>query len=309
MFLQGLEVHHLTFTCYPVHEVHFGPQAGAQLRGALWDVLRPLIGDTVLLDRLMNLETPDGARGSNPARPFSIRPPIDTRAESDRLYTANETFSFGISIFGTVIDLFPYIVQGIDHMGQTGVGYGRGKFTLGAVYAINPMTGQHQPLLVERKITGLPAIPVTFEQVAAAARARPLDSITLQFITPTQLTGSHKRLLSQPEFSYLIPRLIERCQSIAENYAPIATPQSEWRDEHLRLRDLAATVTLSAHQMRWINVRSGSRRTNSGKKISGFVGEATFTGHLKPFMSWLLWGQSLQVGKNTVKGCGWYAIV
>jgi len=308
MFLQGLEVHHLTFTCRPLHEVHFGPQAGAQLRGALWDVLRPLIGDMALLQRLMNLETPDAARGSNPARPFSIRPPIEDRPEAERLYTADETFSFGISIFGTVIDLFPYIVQGIDHMGKTGVGYGRGKFTLEAVEATNPLTRQQQPLLEKRKITGLPAIPVTAEQVAAAAHAHSMDAVTLQFITPTQLTGAHKRLLSQPDFAYLIPRLIERCQSIAENYAPVSTPQSAWRDEHLRLRDLAASVQPGTHSTRWVNVRSGSRRANSGKKISGFVGQATFNGPLNPFMSWLIWGQSVQVGKNTVKGCGWYAI-
>lgn len=308
MFLDHLEVHHLWFTCTARTEVRFGPQAGAQIRGALWEALQPIIGDTDLLRKFMLLTTPDGARGRTPPRPFSIRPPIEENPGADRSYPPNTQFTFGMSLFGTVIELFPYIVQAVYHIGQQGVGYGRGQFVLDGVEAVNPLTGMRQPLLEKRQITALPAVPVNAEHVAAYGNALPVDDISLNFMTPTQLRGRNKTLLSVPEFDVLIARMIERSQLIAENYALVSTPQTEWRNLHLQLKEQAQAIHMTRCDTRWINVRSGSRRANVGKKISGFVGKVTYSGPLAPFMTWLVWGQLLQVGKNTVKGNGWYVI-
>ncbi len=308
-FLDSLEVHHLWFSCNAQTTVHFGPQAGAQLRGALWETLQPIIGDSEHLQQLMLMETPNAARGSNPTRPFSIRPPLSDNPVRDRSYCFGETFEFGISLFGTVIELFPYIVQAVYQMGQVGVGYGRGQFVLDAVDTINPLTGHTQQLLDNRQVIALPSIPVTAGQVAAYTHALPQAHISLCFMTPTQLRGPNKRFLSRPVFDVLIARLIERCQMIAENYASVSTPQSEWRELYLKLTQQAVAIEMTRCNTHWVNVRSGSRRANVGKKISGFVGEVTYSGGLSPFLTWLVWGQSLQIGKNTVKGDGWYELV
>ena len=311
MLLESLEVHHLWFTGTARTPVHFGPQAGAQLRGALWKPLKASINNTALLEAFMLLETPDAARGQNPARPFSIQPPLANDPGADRYYQPGETFQFGVSLFGMMVDLFPYIVQAVHRIGQTGVGYHRrdqGRFDLTAVTAANPLTGATQVLLVNDRITSLPSIPVTAQQVEVYAQSRSHFEVTLHFITPTQLTGPNKTLLSSPEFDHLMSRLIERCQSVAENYTSVATPRDVWRKLHLDLNQQAGKVTMSVCDARWVNVRSGSRRSDTSKKISGFTGVTTFTGPLEPFLPWLVWGQSLQVGKNTVKGSGWYAI-
>lgn len=309
MFLESLEVHHLWFTCQPETSVHFGPQAGAQIRGALWQTLQPLLSGTEFLDLLMALETPTAARGSNPARPFSVRPPVAGDPASDRRYGRGEAFCFGVSLFGSVIELFPYIVQAVHRMGLAGVGYNRGLFALVNVEVANPLTGQRESLLAEGRITGLPTLPVTADHVTAYAQALPQDRLTLRFITPTQLSGKGGKLLSHPAFDCLIARLIERVQMIADNYTAVATPPSAWRELHLNLVAQAEFVQTVAQNTRWVNVRTGSRRTNTGKKISGFVGDVTYSGPLEPFLTWIIWGQSLQVGKNTVKGDGWYELV
>lgn len=309
MFLDSLAVHHLRFTCTAISILHFGPQAGAQIRGALWESLKPMIGDTELFQAFMQAETPDAARGNNPARPFSIRPPLADTPSIDQRYDRGDQFTFAISLFGTMIEVFPYLVQAIYHMGQTGVGYGRGQFILEAVEAFNPLTGAEQSLLQDRRIIGLPTIPVTAAQVADVAQTLPQHNLSLKFITPTQLTGSNKQLLPQPIFDRLIARLIERCQMIAENYAAVSTPQSEWRDLYLNLTSSALAIEITSCHTHWVNVRSGSRRVNTSKKISGFVGDVSYQGPLSPFLSWILWGQSLQVGKNTVKGDGWYELI
>lgn len=308
MWLASLEVHHLWFTCTARTTVHLGPQAGAQLRGALWEALQTTISDTDLLARTMSLETPGAARGNNPARPFAIRPPVGDDPGADRVYPFGRSFHFGISLFGEMAALFPYIVQAVDQMGQLGVGYGRGQFYLDAVEARNPLTGASQALMVERRIVGLPTIPVTTEQVAASAQARSQEQVRLRFITPTQLTGANKRLLSKPEFDRLIARLLERAQMMAENYTSVSSPREAWRGLHLQLAETAQKIEMVGCDTRWVRVRSGSRRSNQGKKVSGFVGEVTYCGDLTPFLPWLIWGQSLQVGKNTVKGDGWYIL-
>jgi hypothetical protein len=309
MWLESLEVHHLWFTCTARTTIHLGPQAGAQLRGALWEALQTTISDTDLLERAMSLETPGGVRGSNPARPFAIRPPMGDDPGADRVYTPSTTFSFGISLFGEMAALFPYVVQAVDQMGQLGVGYGRGQFYLDAVEARNPLTEASQALMAERRVIALPSIPVTAEQVAANTQSRSQEQVRLCFITPTQLTGANKRLLSKPEFDRLVARLVERAQMMAENYTSISTPREQWRNLHLQLAETAQQVEMADCDTRWVRVRSGSRRSNQGKKISGFVGEVTYCGALTPFLPWLIWGQSLQVGKNTVKGDGWYTLV
>lgn len=46
--------------------------------------------------------------------------------------------------------------------------------------------------------------------------------------------------------------------------------------------------------------------------MGGFVGTATYHAPLEvwqPLLPWLIWGQGTQVGKDTVKGNGWYEIV
>jgi hypothetical protein len=115
--------------------------------------------------------------------------------------------------------------------------------------------------------------------------------------------------MTQPSFDALIARLLERCQAVEAHYASAPTEQLVWRERYLDLTEKAREVRPIATQTRWVTALSGSRRTGSRNAISGFVGEATFVGDLAPFRKWLLWGHSLHVGKNTVKGNGWYEIL
>jgi len=308
MWLESLEVHHLWFTCTAQTPVRFGRQAGAQLRGALWEVLQTSISDTDLLEALITLETPTAARGANPARPFSIRPPLEGSPAADRCYAMGESFTFGLSLFGQMVDLYPYVIQSVYQMGQIGVGYGRGQFVLNNALATHPLTGMEQMLLDNGRIIAAPSVPVTASDVADYVHQIPWDVVRLRFLTPTQLTGDNRTLLSTPQFDRLIARVIERAQNIAQNYASVATPRDTWRELHLSLQKQARGVQMTRCNTRWLDVRSGSRRTHTAKKISGFVGEAQYSGGLEPFLPWLVWGQSLQVGKNTVKGDGWYTL-
>jgi CRISPR-associated endoribonuclease Cas6 len=55
-------------------------------------------------------------------------------------------------------------------------------------------------------------------------------------------------------------------------------------------------------------VKSYSNRQKRSTPIGGLVGTATFQGDLTPFLDLLVIGELIHVGKNAVKGGGWYKI-
>jgi hypothetical protein len=316
----NLIAHHLQFTVQAETYLHLGPQAGAQLRGALWAALQQFAcaapnlrhnlehQQTCPMCRLVAYETAESARGLNPPRPFAIQPPLSDNPGTDRFYNPGGTFTFSISLYGDAADLFPYLCQAVYRMGSAGIGYGRGRFSLVDLQAVNPVSGAWQTLLEDKRIIATPDVPVTGAQIQQAVASSPADRLHLQFLTPTQITMGKRALARQPTFAALIARLLERCQAIEETYTDQPTPQPVWRERYLDLTERARTVRSNHSTIRWINVRSGSRRANRIQDIGGFCGDVTYEGDLHPFHEWLLWGQSLHVGKNAVKGAGWYRL-
>ena len=53
---------------------------------------------------------------------------------------------------------------------------------------------------------------------------------------------------------------------------------------------------------------SYSSRSRQRTPIGGLVGQVTLAGDLAPLRELLVWGSLIHVGKNAVKGDGWYRI-
>jgi hypothetical protein len=75
------------------------------------------------------------------------------------------------------------------------------------------------------------------------------------------------------------------------------------------LLELAEEVQCSEDATYWRELDSYSRRQQRSTPISGLLGQATFVGNLAPFRELLVWGELIHVGKNCVKGSGWYTIL
>ena len=298
--------------------VHMGPQAGGQIRGALWQALSNIActapGERHLSHHaqhcpmcfLMELQQ-NSPRGQNPPRPFAIRPPLAVRAEDDRRYKTGEQFEIGMTLMGKAVQLFPYLVQGMRTIGQQGVGYGRGRFTIEGISAYHPIHDESE-ILLEDGIVRVPSLTVCANDIAPLVETAPQDNLRLRFLTPTTLKHQGK-ILDYPEFVPLIARILERCQAIAFHYGETTATPEVWQPEYLRLTQLAESVERVQDNTRWVSVKSGSRRSNRYHQIGGFVGEVQFERDVQAFYKWLLWGQSLQVGKHIVKGNGWYEII
>lgn len=312
-----LRIHQLRFRLEAQSQIHMGPQAGAQLRGALWDALNKTAclapeerGSSTHSQHcpmcfLMELRV-NSPRGEDPPRPFGLRPPLAVRAEDDRIFVPEEHFELEMSLIGKAICLFPYLVQALKVAGQGGVGYGRGRFQILGIQAYHALRPETEDLLIEGHVKR-PSLCLERETVLAAAENLPKTHIRLRFLSPTTLK-ERGETLKRPLFPALIRRLLERTQAMTYHYSESRADAEFWKSRYEELSEKAERVRASQDNTRWVQIMSGSQRSNYYQDIGGFVGEVRFVGDLEPFREWLLWGQSLQVGKNVVKGNGMYEI-
>lgn len=312
-----LTLYHIRLTCKALTTVHFGVHAGAQWRGALWDTMRAFActdprqqGETTHswhcpMCFILALEA-DSPRGVNPARPLVIRPPLAVRAEQDCRFIAGESFMLEFVLIEGAFNVFPYLLQAVQRIGQQGIGFGRGRFDLLSVEALNPFTGSLSPLYQSGHAVRMPDNPIAGELVMTQAERLPTDHVRLHFLTPTQLVQDGK-LLSRLEPRVLTGRILERLQALEYHYGQPA-PQAIWKDRHEALCSAAAKVHIRRDETRWIHAYSGSRRANRMQDVSGFVGSVTLEGDVTSLRLWLLWASLVNIGKNAIKGNGWLEV-
>jgi hypothetical protein len=145
-------------------------------------------------------------------------------------------------------------------------------------------------------------LPLGAEAIAAYAAALPADGLTLRFQTPLRLID-HKRLVKRLTMRLLIQRLKERLDQLALAYGDCPPAF----DLHALLA-AAEHVVVADDQTRWVDVVSYLSRTRERTPIGGLVGSVMFEGKLAGLRELLVWGSLIHVGKNAVKGDGWYTI-
>ncbi|MDW8147555.1 MAG: CRISPR system precrRNA processing endoribonuclease RAMP protein Cas6 [Roseiflexaceae bacterium] len=313
-------IHHLLLTFTAATPLELDNNAGAAVRGAIVNALlgrfcankeAPTCADCLLLNvcpvaaLVAPMRDASEPGGEQRPRPYVIRPP------QPRRYAPGETLTFGLGLFGRAAELFPYVVmaaQGIEPQGlgrrlQENNGR-RGGVRLLAIDAINPLTGAKQPLFRAGQCqVQAPGIPIGPAEVAAFAATLPDDRLTIRFLTPMRLIDDG-RLVKRPALRPLIQRLGIRLTDLSAAYGDGPLPAADAR----AFLPLAERAVLERDNTRWIDIVSHSRRTGERTPIGGIVGDAVFTGDLGPLRELLVWGSLVHVGKNAVKGDGWYTV-
>lgn len=313
----NLSLHIIRLTCEATTPIQFAAHAGAQWRGALWEMLSKFACNDPHQQNnsehswhcpmcfVLSLEA-HGPRGINPARPLIIRPPLPIRAGEKLQFSPRSEFTLELGIVGAAVSVFPYLLQAIQRIGKQGIGYGRGRFTLNRVDAVNPLTKRSDCIYQEGSAIKLPTLELTNEKVLAYSETLSSDQLCLHFLTPTQLVQDGK-ILIKPDPKALIMRVLERLQSLESHYG-----QSEshdiWKARHETLSALATNVDIRRDETRWVRSYSGSQRAKRMQDISGFVGSIILEGDIAPLRLWLLWASLVNVGKNAIKGNGWFEI-
>ncbi len=317
----SLVAHHLHVRATVTEQLELNEHAGAALRGAFFEALwgrfcvnkqAPTCADCPLVNAcpVSGLVAPlrnEAPRGRDVPRPYAIRPPV----EHARTLKAGDQFSFGLTLFGCRLDLFPYVAMALQLMAQSGIGrrtqennWRRGRFTVDEIQASNLLSGETK--LVQTSGSNcviVPDLPTTWVDAEALAATLPSDRVTLYFLTPLRLTDQQK-LVKHSLLRPLVERLLERHDFLASEYGG----QAFTCDERNHLIELAAAAEVLQDKTTWEDVSSYSRRQGKSTPIGGLMGAITFGGNLRPLLPLLAWGMVLQAGKDTTKGNGVYSM-
>lgn len=317
-----LTTHHLTFAAEAVTTLTLDAQSGSAIRGAvsnaLWDRFcankaAPTCADCPLVQvcpvaALVAPMRADDEKGSDQRpRPYVVQPP----AAGTRTYAPGETITFGLALFGSAASLFPYLVMAAQSFEQQGLGrrlpelrHQRGKLRLHQIAAVNPLDGTRQVLYqLGEPAVQAPGLPIDAAIVQTFAATLPTDQITLHFRTPLRIVddgGLLRRIALRP----MLQRLMRRLDDLSRAYGdgPLTL-------DFRTLLTIAESIRVIDDQTRWVDLVSYSSRQQRHTPIGGLVGHATFAGDLAPLRELLVWGSLIHVGKNAVKGDGWYGFV
>jgi hypothetical protein len=318
----NLATYHLRFTVQVVTPLMLDEHCGSALRGnlfqAVWEgfctnkaaascadcPLHNVCAVSTLVAPLRDEHT----RGRDIPRPYIILPPLSLT----RRYEPGETFQFGITLFGSIIQLLPYLMLSVNRLEAVGLGQRlsdnrsqRGRFRIMTIENYNPISGERCNLYERgQQLFHVPTIAVTEQDICKRAEQLPDDRVMLTFLTPTRII-EREHLAQRASFGPLIHRLLERLTALESAYGDGASITQE---EIWSLAEQAQHITCSEDRTHWADVKSHSNRQKRFVPIGGFVGQATFTGNLVPFHKYLVWGELVHVGKSCVKGDGWYSL-
>lgn len=231
-------------------------------------------------------------------RAYSLVPPLPPVD----LAPAGGRFSFVLTLFGDGLRFLPYFVLAVPEMGRQGVGPGRGKFELEAIWGLQPLLGARFPVLLPGEQVVRPPAALDAADVLALAGTMPLPSeLHLRFLTPTRLVDDN-RLVKAPDFGVFFRRLLQRIDALAYQHAGAGRRPLE---EVERLYDLADGVRLVEANTTWTDLWGPSGRTGRDTPMGGFTGSAVYRARdWSSLLPWLLLGQGTQVGKLAAKGNG-----
>jgi len=322
--MAGLVTHHFLFTTEVITPIELDEHSGAALRGNLFEAVwrrfctnkaSPTCAQCPLhtvcpVSALVAPLREEHPRGRDIPRPYIVLPPLD----SAKRYEAGQRLTFGLTLFGSIIQLLPYVMLSIELLEVAGLGRklqehngGRGRFRVKKVESYHPFKGERQVIYeAGTPLVETPTLSVTTADVATRAAILSKESITLTFLTPIRLVDQ-EQVLHHIEFRPLMQRLLQRLGTLEDEYGEGDSYRSFSRCQELL--QLAETVQCIDDATYWEEVGSYSHRQKRLMPIGGLQGKVTFVGDLEPFRELLTWGELVHVGKSVVKGNGWYKIV
>jgi hypothetical protein len=344
--MNSFTAHRLHFVAEVHSTVELNEHQGSAIRGSLFHAMRnrfcglsrgrgrgdrkapecaacPLVATCPVATLLSTLK-PGSRRGRDVPRPYTVQPPLPGQGghlferPDGRLffrYRPGERFEFGLTLYAQALQLFPYVILTVKTFERGGIGrrvqrddgrWRRGTLVVQEVWTENPLTGERQPVLQEGdEVVQVPDIPITHGQVQGLPIPALHSPVTLTFLTPARII-EHKRLVKPHRFRFrpLFHRLLDRLEALSRDFS-----DTELAVDFPALLEAADQVRVVDNRLRWEELRSYSTRQRRGTPTSGLLGTVVLEAHdWRPFWPWLVWGQFTHVGKDAVKGSGWYVV-
>ncbi len=229
-------------------------------------------------------------------RPFVLQPPLETRKD----YLAGETIPFHLLLIGRAINFLPYFILVFREMGAAGLGQGRRPFTLEEVTAC----GLEEEAELYTAATGvIKNLDLSYSGAQLLQRS-PAKAARLRvvFDTPLQLKDGGK-IVYRPHFHVFFRQALRRISALAYFHQGV-----QLAVDYPGLAARSREVTLTEDTTRWHEWERYSRRQKQRLSMGGLLGAVVYEGALDEFLPFLVLGEHLHVGKNTVFGLGKYRL-
>ncbi len=228
--------------------------------------------------------------------PFIIEPPL----ESQRIYKPSDRLEFGLILVGRAIDYLPYFIYTFDELGKIGIGKGKAKYKLSDVSCDGKTIYDSKGKTLKSFSSSI----LNLEFGILNSIKGFSQTLKLSFITPTRiLYNAHLTL--DLEFHILIRNLLRRISLLF--YFHCGGDTSEW--DFRGMIDKAKEIKVKETNLHWYDWQRYSNRQETRIKMGGFIGDITFEGNIKPFISLIKAGEILHVGKGSAFGLGKFRIV
>jgi hypothetical protein len=122
----------------------------------------------------------------------------------------------------------------------------------------------------------------------------------VNYKTPTRIKHNKNYFKDNIPFYYFFARFAERLREIINIYS-----DNNFETDIEDLRNHAKNIGTIINDGIYYKTNRHSTRTGKRCSLSGFIGNVTYTGNLKPFetiLSYLPW---INVGSSAAFGCGW----
>ncbi|MFN0101009.1 MAG: CRISPR system precrRNA processing endoribonuclease RAMP protein Cas6 [Bryobacteraceae bacterium] len=225
-------------------------------------------------------------------RPFLFR-----ASHLDGLRIApNRRFHFDLHLFDLRPQIVAYFVSAFHQFAETGIGPAGGAAHVATVSILDAARRPVGEIYSEGVLrSNVPCPPVA---VALLPPVQPINSVSVRFLTPTELR-KNQPASDPPPFAFLLSRLRDRISNLLTLYGP-GKPDFDFAGLSAR----AQTITVEKSSLTNQVTSRYSGRSAQEHPIGGFLGTIDYAGDLSEFLPFLQAGEWTGVGRHTVWGNG-----
>ncbi|MCK8825372.1 CRISPR system precrRNA processing endoribonuclease RAMP protein Cas6 [Fuchsiella alkaliacetigena] len=314
-----LLVTQLSFTLIASQKIKLPAYPGSTFRGALGHALKNLtcnvdnveckdcnLNQMCAYAQLFNPHLTEkekhksSKRFNNKPRPFVFEP----QTNGQELFKSGQQINFNLNLFGYTSRFLPYIIESWRLLEKKGLGKGRGQFILSEIWNINHLNGKAERVYSQyANLVHNSDLEINQADIDKLKSSLSKKQLKLRLLTPMLLKyqGDYVKEL---EFHILMRNLFRRLTSLSLFYG-----NEELDIDFGAYLKAAEDVKLVEDKTEWQTWQRYSSRQQRKIKMQGLSGEVEYQGELDKFLDYLILGQYIHVGKNTVFGLGDYKLL
>lgn len=308
-----MEVVKLQFSLRPYSRSQLPAFKGPLLRGAIGYAIRRLscVREDAVCEGCRSRDSclyvllfaPRLNVGRSAPTPVVLTPP----PVGPTIITPRDTLDFQLTLFGRAIEAMPLLIAAVINAAETGLGRDQRKFK---VEKIETLTYQQRVVFFDSTLGYLceDALRFSLEDITEVP-VSPVRSITVELLTPTQLTAEDRAPISdarQAPFRLLLKQVLGRLSTL---YHLFGNGAPAW--DYPNLLTATQTVMLSKQSRLYpCDVYRTQMLTKRSERIPAWVGMLEYTGlDLSAFVPYLMMGEIAHIGRRTLFGLGHYRTI